>query len=93
MNAQFFINEIGCNFNLRKPKSEKPTNVYFVARVNENNTIVNEKINKLKLYFSEYKQYLCDHPKEIEHRAIILLKKYIYKDTMKKKRRNQLPSS
>ena len=120
MNAQFFINEIGCNFNLRKPKSEKPTNVYFVARVrnkqiklstgvrvypdqwnvkkqeayiscrlteldNENNTIVNEKISKLKLYFSEYKQYLCDHPEEIEHRAIILLKQYIYKDTMKKK--------
>ena len=25
MNAQFFINEIGCKFNLRKPKSEKPT--------------------------------------------------------------------
>lgn len=120
MNAQFFINEIGCNFNLRKPKSEKPTNVYFVARVrnkqiklstgvrvypdqwnvkkqeayiscrlteldNENNTIVNEKIGKLKLYFSEYKQYLCDHPEEIERRAIILLKQYIYKDTMKKK--------
>ena len=109
MNAQFFINEIGCKFNLRKPKSEKPTNVYFVARVrnkqiklstgvrvypnqwnvkkqeayiscrlteldNENNTIVNEKISKLKLYFSEYKQYLCDHPEEIERRAIILLK-------------------
>lgn len=120
MNVQFFINEIGCNFNLRKPKSEKPTNVYFVARVrnkqiklstgvrvypdqwnvkkqeayiscrlteldNENNTIVNEKINKLKLYFSEYKQYLCDHPEEIERRAIVLLKQYIYKDTMKKK--------
>lgn len=120
MNAQFFINEIGCNFNLRKPKSEKPTNVYFVARVrnkqiklstgvrvypdqwnvkkqeayiscrlteldNENNTIVNEKIGKLKLYFSEYKQYLCDHPEEIERRAIVLLKQYIYKDTMKKK--------
>lgn len=120
MNAQFFINEIGCNFNLRNPKSEKPTNVYFVARVrskqiklstgvrvypdqwnvkkqeayiscrlteldNENNTIVNEKIGKLKLYFSEYKRYLCDHPEEIEHRAIILLKQYIYKDTMKKK--------
>ena len=52
---------------------------------NENNTIVNEKIGKLKLYFSEYKQYLCDHPEEIERRAIILLKQYIYKDTMKKK--------
>lgn len=120
MNAQFFINEIGYKFNLRKPKSEKPTNIYFVARVrnkqiklstgvriypdqwntkkqeayiscrlteldNENNTIVNEKINKLKLYFSEYKQYLCDHPEEIETRAIILLKQYIYKDTMRKK--------
>lgn len=33
MNAQFFINEIGYKFNLRKPKSEKPTNIYFVARV------------------------------------------------------------
>lgn len=120
MNAQFFINEIGYKFNLRKPKSEKPTNIYFVARVknkqiklstgvriypdqwntkkqeayiscrlteldNENNTIVNEKINKLRLYFSEYKQYLCEHPEEIEHRAIILLKQYIYKDTMRKK--------
>lgn len=120
MNAQFFINEIGYKFNLRKPKSEKPTNIYFVARVrnkqiklstgvriypdqwnvkkqeayiscrlteldNENNTIVNEKINKLKLYFSEYKQYLCNHPEEIETRAIILLKQYIYKDTMRKK--------
>lgn len=120
MDAQVFINEISCNFTLRQPKSEKPTNVYFVTRVqkkqiklstgvrvypdqwnvkkqeayiscrlteldNENNTIVNEKINKLKLYFSEYKQYLCNHPEEIEHRAIILLKQYIYKDTMKKK--------
>lgn len=33
MNTQFFINEIGYKFNLRKPKSEKPTNIYFVARV------------------------------------------------------------
>lgn len=120
MDAQVFINEISCNFTLRQPKSEKPTNVYFVTRVqkkqikfstgvrvypdqwnvkkqeayiscrlteldNENNSIVNKKINKLKLYFSEYKRYLCNHPEEIEHRAIILLKQYIYKDTMKKK--------
>ena len=33
MNAQFFSNEIGYNFNQRKPKSEKPANIYFVARV------------------------------------------------------------
>lgn len=120
MNVQVFINEIGCSFNLRQPKSERPTNVYFVTRIqkkaikfslgvkvypdqwnlkkqqayiscrlteldNENNAIVNRQIEKMKLYFSEYKQYLCEHPEEIEQRAIILLKQYIYKDTMKKK--------
>lgn len=26
MNAQFFINEIGCSFNFCKSKSEKPAN-------------------------------------------------------------------
>ena len=43
MNAQFFINEIGCKFNLRKPKSEKPTNVYFVARVRNKQIKVERK--------------------------------------------------
>ena len=120
MNAQVFINEIGCSFNLRQPKSEKPTNVYFVTRIqkkaikfslgvkvypnqwnpkkqkayiscrlteldNENNAIVNRQIEKMKLYFSEYKQYLCEHPDEIEDKAIPLLKQHIYKDAMKKR--------
>lgn len=120
MNAQVFINEIGCSFNLRQPKSERPTNVYFVTRIqkkaikfslgvkvypdqwnikkqqayiscrlteldNENNAIVNKQIEKMKLYFSEYKQYLCEHPEEIEDRAILLLKKHLYKDIMKKR--------
>ena len=120
MNAQVFINEIGCSFNLRQPKSEKPTNVYFVTRIqkkaikfslgvkvypaqwnpkkqkayiscrlteldNENNAIVNRQIEKMKLYFSEYKQYLCEHPDQIENKAIPLLKQYIYKDAMKKR--------
>ena len=31
MNAQFFINEIGCNFNLRKPKSQKADEHLFCS--------------------------------------------------------------
>ncbi len=31
MNGQFFINEIGCNFNFRSPKFERSTNIYFVV--------------------------------------------------------------
>ena len=44
MNVQFFINEIGCNFNFRKPKSKNPTNTYFVVRVRNN------QINKAVRY-------------------------------------------
>ena len=42
MNIQFFINEIRCNFNLRKLKSEKLTNICFVVCVR------NKRIEVLK---------------------------------------------
>ena len=50
-----------------------------------NNLIVNERINKLKVYFSEFKCYLCEHPDEIEEKAIRLLKQFISQVTMKGK--------
>lgn len=34
MAEQVFINEVKCNFNLRQPKSEHPTNIYLVVRIN-----------------------------------------------------------
>lgn len=34
MAEQVFINEVKCNFNLRQPKSEHPTNIYMVVRIN-----------------------------------------------------------
>lgn len=118
MAGQIFINEVRCNFNLREPKADKPTNIYLVASINNkqvklatgvkvypsqwnakkqeayvsvrlteldntNNTIANDKLNELKNSFVEFKHYLCEHPKEIEQ-GIELLKKYIYKDNMKK---------
>lgn len=118
MAGQIFINEVRCNFNLREPKADKPTNIYLVASINNkqvklatgvkvypsqwnakkqeayvsvrlteldntNNTIVNDKLNELKNSFVEFKHYLCEYPKEIEQ-GIELLKKYIYKNNMKK---------
>lgn len=50
-----------------------------------NNLIVNERINRLKILFSEFKCYLCEHPDEIEEKAVKLLKQYISKVTMKEK--------
>ena len=31
---QFFSEELRCRFNLRKPKSKKPTNIYMLIRLN-----------------------------------------------------------
>ena len=89
MQQQVFINDMRANFNLRRPKGDKPTNIYFVVRVgkrqlklstgvkvypdhwnvrkqeayisvrlseldNLNNTIVNDKLEELKMTFSAY---------------------------------------
>lgn len=45
---------------------------------NRNNSIVNEKIAEMKSCFSEFKNYLCESPNEIEN-SEVLLKQYIYK--------------
>ena len=34
MGRQIFINQIQCNFNLRQPKANKPTNIYLVVYLN-----------------------------------------------------------
>ena len=31
MGKQIFVNEITCHFNLREPKSPKPTYIYFIV--------------------------------------------------------------
>ena len=51
---------------------------------NQNNAIVNAKITSMRKDFMDYKTYLCENPKEIIYR-IPLLKRFIYKDSMKKK--------
>lgn len=51
---------------------------------NQNNTIVNAKITAMKKDFTDYKDYLCEHPNELVY-IIPLLKQFIYKDNMEKK--------
>lgn len=52
---------------------------------NQNNTIVNAKITSMKKDFMDYKDYLCENPHKLDSR-VLLLKQYIYKDYMNKKR-------
>lgn len=60
----------------------KKQEAYISARLSEldnrNNSIANEKIAELKSYFSEFKNYLCECPDEIEN-SEVLLRQYIYK--------------
>ena len=34
MEEQYFFNEVQARFHLRKPKANKPTNIYLVCRIN-----------------------------------------------------------
>lgn len=120
MEKQTFINEMTCHFNLREPKSQRPTNIYCIICIdgkqmkfptgvkiypeqwnkkkqeafisfrlteldNRNNQIVNDKITSIKQDFLNYKQYLCENPNALETK-VPLLKQYIYKSNMGKKK-------
>lgn len=52
---------------------------------NQNNTIVNTKIASMKKDFMDYKDYLCENPNKLDSKTL-LLKQYIYKDYMQKKK-------
>ena len=70
-------------------KQEAYISIRLTELDNINNTVVNNKIRELKDCFVEFKEYLCDHPDEIEN-SVSLLKRYIYKDKMKKYMRRLL---
>ena len=63
-----------------KEKQEAYVSFRLSELDNRNNEIANNKINELKVCFSEYKKYLCDNPDEIES-SFALLKKHIYKNS------------
>lgn len=97
---QIFIKELKGNFNLRRPKSTKPTPIYYVVYMdgiqhyfatgvkvypsqwdkkkqiavvsntqskldNQNNGIVNSKLNLFTQHLLDYKTYLCNNPQDL----------------------------
>ena len=97
---QIFIKELKGNFNLRRPRSTKPTPIYYVVYMdgiqhyfatgvkvypsqwdkkkqiavvsntqskldNQNNGIVNSKLNLFTQHFSDYKTYLCNNLQDL----------------------------
>lgn len=58
-------------------KQEAYISVRLSELDNKNNSIANEKIAELKSRFSEFKNYLCECPDEIDN-SDVLLKQYIY---------------
>lgn len=66
-----------------KKKQEAYVSFRLSELDNHNNTIANNKINELKSCFSKYKEYICCNPDKIKD-SLDILRKYIYKDNMKK---------
>lgn len=67
--------------------NSKKQEAYISVRLSEldntNNSIANTKIAEMKGYFSDFKDYLCEYPSEIEN-SESLLKQYIYKKKEKR---------
>ena len=123
-NGQVFFSEVRAYFNLRKPKGNKPTNIYLVVRIGNvqkkyatgvkvyptqwntikqeailnhrltaldlyNNVIVNNRLDELRLRFLDVKYYICNNPKLLD-KAHIIMKEYLYRDEIMKKKENAL---
>ena len=114
---QIFIKELKGNFNLRRPKSTKPTPIYYVVYMdgiqhyfatgvkvypaqwdkkkqiavvsntqskldNQNNGIVNCKLNLFTQHLLDYKSYLCNNPQDMCRAGEVL--NYFFNKKMKK---------
>ena len=67
-----------------KKKQEAYINYRLSELDNQNNTIVNAKIAAMQKDFMDFKDYLCENPNELLYK-VPLLKRFIYKDSMKGK--------
>ena len=94
MERQIFINEMQARFNLRKPRSEKPTNLYLVCRINNKQVKLSTGVKIYPDHWNEKRQEACISVRLSEldniNNTIVnkkitkLLKQHIYKDRMKK---------
>ena len=85
MERQIFINEMQARFNLRKPRSEKPTNLYLVCRINNKQVKLSTGVKIYPDHWNEKRQevYISVRLSEIDNinntivnRKITKLKEY-----------------
>ena len=70
MGQQIFINEMSATFNLRKPKANKPTNVYLVCRVQGKQVKLSTGIKVYPEHWNKSKQeaYISFRLSELDNR-------------------------
>lgn len=56
MAGQFFFNEVQARFHLRKPKADKPTNIYLVCRINGKQVKLSTGVKVYPEHWNEEKQ-------------------------------------
>ena len=81
MERQIFINEMQARFNLRKPRSEKPTNLYLVCRINNKQVKLSTGVKKYPDHWNEKRQeaYISVRLSEIDNINNTIVNKKITK--------------
>jgi len=87
MERQIFINEMQARFNLRKPRSEKPTNLYLVCRINNKQVKLSTGVKIYPDHWNEKRQeaYISVRLSELDNinntivnKKITKLKEYFF---------------
>ena len=81
MERQIFINEMQASFNLRKPRSEKPTNLYLVCRINNKQVKLSTGVKIYPDHWNEKRQeaYISVRLSEIDNINNTIVNKKITK--------------
>ena len=81
MERQIFINEMQACFNLRKPRSEKPTNLYLVCRINNKQVKLSTGVKIYPDHWNEKRQeaYISVRLSEIDNINNTIVNKKITK--------------
>lgn len=81
MERQIFINEMQARFNLRKPRSEKPTNLYLVCRINNKQVKLSTGVKIYPDHWNEKRQeaYISVRLSEIDNINNTIVNKKITK--------------
>lgn len=70
MEEQYFFNEVQARFHLRKPKANKPTNIYLVCRINGKQVKLSTGVKVYPEHWNEEKQeaYISCRLSELDNR-------------------------